>query len=208
MDVDDGDVGAAQGAADSAVELAFGRGDAGFAAPDQAADFPVIPARDDVEGAVADFAHGAITVVVENENDGVEPQRVRPWSTSVPVILKGSIANQHEDLPLGGRPCRPRCRRGRQIPPTIISRCDELRSAVPVPNANRRAEDGVPHIGDHAGVARRDEAKGWCTTSRMFSGSVNSDFLSGVGRRAAFGALYTQRLTIPRAPAGMRSPSR
>ena len=69
--VDDADGGGAHGGADGAVELAFGFGDGGLAAADEFADFAVVPAGDDVEAAVADFAHGAVAVVVEDDDDRV-----------------------------------------------------------------------------------------------------------------------------------------
>src|SRR5688572_188535 len=72
--VDDAGGGAAHGAANGAVELALGGGDGVFAAADQLADFAVIPAGNGVEGAVADFPHGAVAVVVEDKDDGAQAQ--------------------------------------------------------------------------------------------------------------------------------------
>ena len=69
FDIDDLDVVGAHGGLDGAVEFAFGGGGGGFAAADEFGDFGVIPLGDDVEFSVADFAHGAVAFVVEDEND-------------------------------------------------------------------------------------------------------------------------------------------
>src|SRR4051812_44651520 len=73
-DVDDLQRAAAGGVADGAVEFALGLGDGGFAAADELTDLAVVPLADDVECAVADLTHGAVALVVEDEDDRVEAQ--------------------------------------------------------------------------------------------------------------------------------------
>ena len=149
VDVDDVEFFGAEGAADGAVEFAFGAGGGRGAAADEVADSFVVPLGDDVEAAIADLAHGAVAFVVQHEHDGVESE-ADGGGEFVAGHLECAVADEdegaergvgHGDADGGGNS---------EAHGEVISRRDEFGAAGGADA--ERAEERVADVGDDAAV--------------------------------------------------------
>src|SRR6185369_1299558 len=116
---------------------------------DELADFAVIPAGNGVEAAVADFAHGAVAVVVEDEDDGAQAQAHGGGELGA-GHLECAVAHQDDGAQLRvGDGDANGCGDG-EAHRQVVGGGDEL-GALAGADADR-AKEAVADVGDHAAV--------------------------------------------------------